>query len=116
MSFTDRIQAVTDDLAAYGITFVFDTSASTTGDAWVDAAAKHGRRLAFIHEENGSWVEGGVRFRTWNGDTLVRNTIWVSFDHSHPDDAIKIVHVFTEHGFGADWDDDPHTAVEVFLS
>jgi hypothetical protein len=118
MTFTERLDAVIRELADHGITFVFDTSTKTSGDAWVDATEKYGtRRLAFVHEEFGHWIENGVAFPAWNnGETVRRPKIWVSFDHNNPADADVIVSAFTGQGFGATWTGDPFTTVEVDLS
>ncbi len=117
MTFTERLEAVIDDLARQGITFVFDTTTRTSGDACTAAMERHGRRIAFVHEEGGYWVDGGVHYRSWrNGEWVTSNKIRVSFDHETPTDADGIVLAFSEQDFYVYWSGDPCDAVEVTLS
>lgn len=112
----ERFDDAAATLARQGIPLIVDNSQQTSGDAWCDAAGKHGNRIAFIHAPGGHW-NGPDEYR-WRGEgqTGPVRTLYVSFHYDNPSAGEAIVAVFAGAGFRTDWDGEPVHAVQVHLN
>jgi hypothetical protein len=96
----DQLDIAGDMLAEHDITLIIYGGRQSAEDAWSDAAAEYGDRIALMRERRGP------------SDTH----IVVSWHYNHPEIARAIVDAFTTAGAKATWDGEFWSAVHVDLA
>lgn len=103
---------VAASLAKAGLALVLTEGAQTSGDAWCDATAKHGPRIAHIHLEDGHWTTMRHKpSRDWEPVT----TLYVSYPWNDMEAGSNIYDMLRLNGLNANWDYDTTQAIRVQL-
>ncbi len=105
---------VAADLAKHGLTLVLSAGGQTRGDAWCDATARHGERVAVIHLTDGSWNFGRPRFDDW-GEYVDARALYVDFPRGDVAAGAAIRDTLVAHGFTVDWTGEAQSAVIINL-
>lgn len=105
---------VAADLAKAGLTLALTEGIQTRGDAWCDATAKHGERIAHIHLEDGRWAT--MRHRPWGeGDSVPVTELLVSYPWGDVEAGSHIYDALRGNGLNASWDRDGTKPIRVNL-
>ncbi|GAA2623924.1 hypothetical protein GCM10010399_64060 [Dactylosporangium fulvum] len=105
---------VSAELHQRGITLVISANGQTRGDAWCDAVAQHGDRVASIHLTDGRWVDGRPRYyddRGYYDATVLR----VSYPWDDVETGTLIRDVLVKHGLTVEWEGDGAHAIVIKL-
>lgn len=104
---------VAASLAKAGLTLVLSEGGQTRGDAWTDATAKHGPRIAHIHLEDGRWAT--MRHKPWH-EWVAVTTLYVSYPWGDAEAGSNVYDMLRLHGLNASWDYDTTQAVRIELA